>query len=243
MRSWFYDPDLPFEMWDQIHLITLLIMLILLVVVYIFRRHFRPYRRTIYISLAFLFLLSRLSLDFWYIYTGHWKLSSSLPLELCSISSFLCALMLLTRHKFLVEVLYFIALSGSLQALVTPELYFGFPQYRYLQFFLDHFLLLLSPLLMIWLEDVKIKAFSIIKAWLFLNGLALLVYMLNKLLQANYMYLMYKPSTPSLMDYLGDHPYYLLSLEVIALVLFSVLYLFFRASQEWKGREVRESSK
>lgn len=225
MNNWFYDPNNQFEMWDKIHLVTLSMMFILLVSIYIFRRNLRPHRRIIYVSVALMLLLSRISLDFWYVLTGSWDLRSSLPLELCSIASLLSAFMLLTRNKFLVEVLYFIAISGSLQALVTPELHFGFPQYRFLQFFLDHFLLLLSPLLVIWLDKLKLKPFSIIKAWLFLNGLAIVVFILNYSFKANYMFLMNKPSTPSLLDYLGEHPFYLLSLEVIALILFIILYL------------------
>lgn len=236
MNNWFYDPNIRFEMWDKTHLLTLFIILIMLISIYFFRENLRPHRRIIYVSVALVLLLSRISLDFWYVRTGSWDISLSLPLELCSIASLLSAFMLLTRNKFLVEVLYFIAIAGSLQALVTPELYFGFPQYRFIQFFIDHFLLLLSPLLVIWLDNCKIKALSIIKAWLFLNGLALVVFFLNYLLQANYMFLMHKPSTPSLLDLLGEHPFYLLSLEIIALILFLIMYLPFSKQKSQRSK-------
>lgn len=227
MKNWFYDPSVQFQLWDQTHLITLFMMLILLLSIYFLRGYLRPYRHVIYVSVALLLLISRMSLDSWYVITGTWEIESSLPLELCSIASLLCAVMLLTRNQFLLDVLYFIAIGGSMQALLTPDLHFGFPQYRYIQFFLDHFLLLLSPLLMIWLDNYVIRFTSLIKSFVFLNGLALVVFGFNHVFQANYMFLMHKPSTPSLLDLLGDYPYYLLFLEGIAFVLFVGLYFPF----------------
>lgn len=227
MEDWFYNPNLQFQLGDPIHLISLFIISFILLSIFLLRRYLHPYRRVIYITVALILLLSRISLDCWYILTGTWTINSSLPLELCSIASLLCVIMLLTRNKFLLEVLYFIAVGGSMQALLTPDLYFGFPQYRYIQFFLDHLLLLLAPLLMIWLDNYAITVKSIIKSWFFLNFIAFIVSCFNYLLEANYMFLMYKPSNPSLLDLLGNHPYYLLALEGIAFILFIILYMPF----------------
>jgi uncharacterized membrane protein YwaF len=43
----------------------------------------------------------------------------------------------------------------------------------------------------------------------------------------NYMFLARKPDTPSLLDYLGTYPWYLLSLDGVAVVFFLLLYLPF----------------
>src|SRR5699024_6161841 len=120
--------------------------------------------------------------------------------------------MLMTKCEFLFEVLYFSAIGGAMMAIITPDLYFGFPQYRYLQFFIDHFLLILAPLLMIWLYDYKLTWHSIFKSFLFLNGLAAAVFVVNHFLTANYMFLSEKPTGASLLDSLGPYPYYLAAL-------------------------------
>jgi len=227
MENWFYNPDTQFHMWDVSHLLTISIIVVLLILVFIFRKWLNPFRRPIRLIIGVLLILSRLSLDLWYITTDQWTAQSSLPLELCSIASLFAGVMLLTKSRFLFEVLYFIAISGAVMAIVTPDLYFGFPQYRYIQFFFDHFLLILAPLLMIWLYHYQLTWRSVIKSLLFLNGLAAVVFIINQLISANYMFLREKPSGVSLLDVLGPYPYYLLSLEFIALSLFFLLYFPF----------------
>jgi uncharacterized membrane protein YwaF len=44
----------------------------------------------------------------------------------------------------------------------------------------------------------------------------------------NYMYLLRKPSAPTLLDHLGPWPWYLAGAELVGLLLFLLLYLPFR---------------
>lgn len=225
MNNWFYNPNVPFHMWSLSHLLTISTIIVLIVCVFIFRKRLTPFRRPIRISVGLLLIISRLSLDLWYVTTDQWRIGSSLPLELCSIASLLAAIMLLTKNKFLLEVLYFIAIGGAMMAILTPDLYFGFPQYRFFQFFIDHFFLILAPLLMIWFYNYHITLRSVLKSFLFLNAIAAVVFIINQLLSANYMFLREKPQGASLLDLLGPYPYYLLSLELITLILFFLFYL------------------
>src|SRR5699024_12212304 len=112
-----------------------------------FRKKLIPIRGPIRIITGLLLILSRLSLDIWYVTTNQWAAQSSLPFELCSIASLLAGVMLLTKNRFLFEVLYFIALSGAAMAIATPDLYFGFPQYRFIKFFFVYFFLFFPSLL------------------------------------------------------------------------------------------------
>jgi len=65
-------------------------------------------------------------------------------------------------------------------------------------------------------------------ALLYLNIYAGLVGILNVFFDANYMYLCRKPQGASLLDYLGPWPVYILSGEVVAIVLFTLLWLLVR---------------
>lgn len=224
MKSWFYNRDVQFHMWEFSHLITLIIIGLFLLFVFLFRTKLKSHRRYIRLTVGWLLILSRLSLDTWYVATNEWSVTSSLPLELCSIASLLCGIMLLTKNDFLLEVFYFIGIGGAVMAIVTPDLYFGFPQYRFLQFFIDHTLLIFAPLIMIWLYQYKITLTSLIKAFLSINVIALIVFIINKILSANYMFLSHKPNAASLLDILGPYPYYLLSLEGIVIIVFLILY-------------------
>lgn len=117
MRLWFYNPDSSFHMWDTTHIMTITFAVAIIFALFIFRRSLLPYRNVIRITAGWTLIISRLSLDFWYISTGQWSVGSSLPLELCSIASIVSGIMLLTKNRHLFEVFYFIALGGALQAI------------------------------------------------------------------------------------------------------------------------------
>jgi len=225
MQQWFYNPNSNFQMWGMTHIVTIIFIIVCLFALFVFKKTLLPYRRKIRITVGWTLIISRLSLDIWYLSTSQWSVKSSLPFELCSIASIMCAIMLLTKNKSLFEVFYFIALAGAFQAIVTPDLNFGFPQFRYIQFFLDHFLLIAAPLMMISLYDFKVTHRSIIKSFLTLNGIAAIVFCINIIFSSNYMFLSHKPNSASLLDFLGPYPFYLISLELVALLIFSMLYL------------------
>jgi len=227
MQQWFYNPNSNFQMWGMTHIVTIIFIIVCLFALFVFKKTLLPYRRKIRITVGWTLIISRLSLDIWYLSTSQWSVKSSLPFELCSIASIMCAIMLLTKNKSLFEVFYFIALAGAFQAIVTPDLNFGFPQFRYIQFFLDHFLLIAAPLMMISLYDFKVTHRSIIKSFLTLNGIAAIVFCINHIFSSNYMFLSHKPNSASLLDFLGPYPFYLISLELVALLIFSMLYLPF----------------
>src|SRR5690625_4717216 len=107
--------------------------------------------------------------------------------------------MLLTKNRFLFDTFYFIAIAGAIQAIISPDLLFGFPQFRFLQFFIDHFLLILGPLIMIWLYAYKITFFSLIKAFLTINLIAAIVFIINLLIDAIYMFLFLNSRSTSLL--------------------------------------------
>src|SRR5699024_12436706 len=124
----------------------------------------------------------------WYVLTGTWSVQQALPIELCSIASLAVGIMLLTKNRFLFETFYFIGIAGAIQALITPDLLFGFPQFRFLQFFIDHFLLILGPFIMFWLSAYKIPFFSLIKAFLTLNLIAVIDIIHNLIINASYLF-------------------------------------------------------
>jgi hypothetical integral membrane protein (TIGR02206 family) len=177
--------------------------------------------------LLLLLFLSELFFQYWYFINDKWDLAINLPFQLCSLSIYLCMIMLITKSYRIFELTFFVSMSGAFVAMITPELFFGFPHMRFFQFFIAHLAIVVSCLYMLWVEKYQISFHSLIRAFVGLNILAIFVFIINKLLGANYMFLIHKPINPSIIDLLGPYPWYILSLELISFILFIILYIPF----------------
>ena len=139
-------------------------------------------------------------------------------------------------QKMAVFCFAFSGIAGALMAIVTPNLGYAFAHFRFIQFFVAHAMIILALLYMTWVEQLRPSWKSVAGSMIFVNIAALVVYGVDIQLGANYMFLRHKPSTPSILDMLGPYPVYILGEEVLALVLFSLLYLMLFAIPEWLKR-------
>ncbi len=149
----------------------------------------------------------------------------SLPLELCHWVMIACLVSLLHPSRTAGEMAYFWGFGGTVQALVTPDLGYGFPSWDFIQFFWSHGAVVLAIVFILSRRSFRPGPGSVTRAILGLNVYAAVAGLLDFVFGWNYGYLRSKPLQPSLLDYLGQWPWYLVSLEVLALVLFWLLYL------------------
>jgi len=164
-----------------------------------------------------------LSLQVWYGLTDNWGWYS-LPFQLCSIMMWLSALLLLTRNRKLYEVTFFLGIMGALQALLTPNLDATFPEFRYFHFFIAHGAIIGASVFLTVIERFRPTTGSVFRAIGWLHVLAIPAAITNVLTGSNFMFLARKPDTASLLDLLAPWPWYLLQLELVALILcFSLL--------------------
>ena len=152
-----------------------------------------------------------------------------LPLHLCDVADVMAAILLIRGGQFLYELVYFWGLSGTLQALLTPDIPWSFPHPTYIAFFFGHGLIIVVAVYATWGMGLRPQPMSILRAFVCLNLYALFVTVPNILFDANYLYLMAKPESASLIDHFGPWPWYILVLEVLALVSFFIYYLPFAA--------------
>ncbi len=152
----------------------------------------------------------------------------SLPLELCSLVLMACIISLFHPNQFLTEIVYFLGLGGVIQAIVTPDLSRGFPSWEFILFFWSHGVTLMAIIFLVAGPGFKPRKGSIGRMMLALNVYGLIIGILNAITGWNYGYLCRKPGEPSLLDFMGPWPWYLLSIEAIALVTFLILDLPWR---------------
>lgn len=184
-----------------------------------------------------LFALSLLVMEIlyhvWMIRIDRWSLSDSLPLELCSISLLLAIVLLWTGNKNLYIFVFFAGIGGAIQAMATPVLDVGFPHFRYFHFFYTHIGIIITALYFTWIKGFRPTFSGVIKTMIALNVLLPLLFLVNRLTNGNYMFLRIKPENGSLLDYLGPYPWYILSLEGVAFIIFTCLWLLFRKKKPY----------
>jgi uncharacterized membrane protein YwaF len=64
-----------------------------------------------------------------------------------------------------------------------------------------------------------------LRTFMWLNLYLLLLIPVNLTLDANYFYLMEKPLNPSILDYFGPWPFYILVCEALAMGFFAIAYV------------------
>lgn len=232
-----------FMMFSPSHWIALIIITLMCLLLYGFRYDIRTdvrWRQGVRLLLIIVLCSSEAGLQVWYISQNIWKSSSSLPLELCGITLLLSIIMLITRSRTLYSFLYFAGIGGAFIALLTPNLVYPFPHYRFLLFFIVHGAIILSSLYMTWIEGFKPNWKSLLFTMICLNIVAAFVWIANFFLGSNYMFLSRKPSTYSVLDYFGAYPYYLLVEELFAFIVFLLmLVIFFKLPARIKSKRER----
>lgn len=217
-------------MFSPSHIVTFMTMLLLIVLLFRYRKFIKSSSRAyvaIRYGLAIILILTELTLNLWYFTTGIWDPGSTLPFQLCSITLFLCIFMLFTKSYKLYEIAYFTGIGGAGQAMLTPELFYPFPHYRFFHFFVAHMAIILACFFMTWVEGYKPTLRSLWKTFGLLNLYMVFILGVNAVTGGNYLFLAYKPANPSLLDFLGPYPWYIVSLEFVVLVFFFILYVPF----------------
>lgn len=211
------------------HTIPLILTVVSCLLLVLFRKGLKgdKSRKTFSCILAAFIAVQQASIYIWYTVAGEWSLEITLPLQLCDISLFLTIAVLLTKNQLLSELLYYWGLGGATQAMLTPSIGpYTFPHFVYYQYFISHWAILFVCVYILAVEEFRPSRRSVIRTFLIINAYAALIYPINKLTGGNYLFLSWKPDV-SLLDLLGPWPWYILSLEGVALALFILMYLPF----------------
>ncbi|MBS1271928.1 MAG: hypothetical protein MAGBODY4_01064 [Candidatus Marinimicrobia bacterium] len=217
-----------FGLFSTSHWTALAILLVLYLTLFRFRRYFRgngSADKTARFIIAFILILQEIVLNIWRFVNGDWSIATSLPLHLCGIAVMLSAIMMYNKNYLLYEITFFWGLGGALQALITPDIGpYGFPHFRYFHFFVSHGTIILASLYMTFVHRYRPHHKSVWKIFVLTNAYAAFIGFFNWITGANYLYICHKPETSSMLDVMGPWPWYLISLEVLALASFYLYY-------------------
>jgi hypothetical integral membrane protein (TIGR02206 family) len=154
-----------------------------------------------------------------------------LPLELCDASLFLIIIALVTLNKAIFDLAYYTVLAGATMSLLTPNLGEPFPSFITVQYFVNHGLMVVSTLYLVWSRQARPRPGSVARAMLALNIFAAFDGAFDFIFKTDYMFLFAKPQAETLLTILGPWPWYIVTCEGVAFVLFLLLYLPFRQNR------------
>lgn len=211
----------PFVMYSSEHLIAMATILLVIFSIYKRREWLRRNDQRARRIIATLLIGQEIILNINRVINGVWTLKESLPFHLCSFSVILVSIMLITDSYKLFEIQYFWGLAGATMAILTPDLTnYGFPHFRYYQFFFSHGMIITGVLYMVFVKEYLPNLKSLLRTIMFTNLILPFIGLINFFTGGNYFFIARKPVTGSLLDFLGPWPYYIIGIEVVGFIFF-----------------------
>jgi hypothetical integral membrane protein (TIGR02206 family) len=152
----------------------------------------------------------------------------TLPFQLCDWAMIVIVVAMWTGRRSWFEIAYFWGLGGTLQAVITPNLRYGFPDLRFVSFFVAHCAIIIGIAFLMLVHKFRPTPPSILRTIVWTELYFVITFTIDLFTGVNYGFLLHKPEAFSILSFLSDwRPLYLLQLHGLAWVFFALLYLPF----------------
>jgi hypothetical integral membrane protein (TIGR02206 family) len=159
-----------------------------------------------------------------YALRSDWSAEVNLPLQLTdAVTLVSVAALWRPESALLVELVYFWALSASLQAVLTPDLGQSFPDLLFFTYFATHSGALAAACLLVFGMRRSPRSNAVWRVYAITVAFACLAAAGTVVTGGNYMFLRHKPVHGSLLDLMGPWPVYILAGALLALIMFLAL--------------------
>lgn len=242
MENWFGGTvDEGFTLFSTSHIFMIILYLVLLIaLLYSYKKiTAKPYLgSTFRWSLAGFLLFLEITYQTWMIVNDMWRPSHSLPLQICSLAFILAIIALVTLNKNVIIFTFFIGFIPAGLTIITPELNFDFPHYRFWHFFLHHIVLSCVSLYLVLAHKVAITfkstlaAFGILLLYAFVIGVVI-----NPMFGGNYLFLSDSPENETLINFLGSGVIYIVNLVIVGFIVFLLSFGIYKWIGSWKKRK------
>lgn len=222
--------DMPLQIFGAKHLTIVAIFVLIWLSFFYFRNRWNEKQKNaIRITLAIILAVNEISLHIWSAYWGIWNIQTMLPLHMCSVMVWVTTYTAITDNQNLYDFTFFLGIGGALQAFLTPVdvAMYDLPRYRSLQSLIAHGLLITIPIFMTVVEGYRPTLASFKRIFIWTNIYMVIIFFLNQVIGSNYLFIAQKPPSPTLMDILSPWPWYIPQLEIVAFIVFFILYIPF----------------
>jgi hypothetical integral membrane protein (TIGR02206 family) len=212
------------EQWSDQHLAALAITVVVPVLLVIAVRRRPKLAVGIGRGLAVLILAGFACEQITYAARGEWTAKLNLPLQLTDAVTLVSVVALLgIGSALLVELVYFWALTASVQAVLTPDLMQSFPDVLFFTYFATHSGAIAAACLLVFGERRAPRPGAVWRVYAITAGFAVLAAVGTLATGGNYMFLRRKPVNGSLLDLMGPWPVYIVVAAAFGLAMFVAL--------------------
>lgn len=229
--------EVGFNYYDSLHLSWILCFVLFTVIVsFIYRKSDANKRDKIRKLFALLIILDEIFKQYGLIAHGNWGYSY-LPLHLCSINIFIIAYHVYKPNKTIDNFLYAVCIPGALAAILAPTwVELPIQNFMHIHSFTIHILLAAYPIVLISGGDIVPDIKLVPKAILFTCVLAIPIYIINLILDTNFMFLMHADAGNPLLLFEELFGFHLLGVPIIESVVVFVLYTPFYLYRYFKTK-------
>ncbi len=125
-------------MFSPEHWLVLIITVFLCIVMPLLVRRRPDQSDRIRIAMAMILLTNIVVYQSYRLVAGYWSAATDLPMHLCAWANVVTALALLTRKALFAEIAWCWVMTGSVNALITPQLDNPFPEVPFIYFVIGH---------------------------------------------------------------------------------------------------------
>ena len=221
------EPKHVFYVYGPAHLVVIFLTVALpfILAFFVHRTKSRKLERSICFAISALLLINYIA----YLIVGrqfgitHWY--RALPLQLCDWAMFVIIVALWTGNRRWLEIAYFWGIGGTFQALITPNLRYGFPDLRFISFFVAHSGIIIGIVFLMLIYGFRPRPISILRTFAWTEVYFMVAFTIDLLTGENYGFLLHKPEAASLLSFLSDSlPIYLVQFHLLAWAFFGLLY-------------------
>jgi len=179
-------------------------------------------------SLPFFCIIGRMT---YLLLDGSFDVALDMPFFMCRFMALVLPFVIYTRNRFMLGILYFWVLAGTINAVITPDLLFNFGHWEYIVYFVYHLGLIIAMIYATLVFKFEITWRDYWNAVLGVIVFTVFSAAVNFMLKANYNYLSEKPEVASILDVMGPWPWYIGVVYVLMFFLFFIAFLPFLFKQ------------
>lgn len=242
-----YSDEIDFHMFSIWHFLPIVIMIVVICLIYKFRKQIREskFETSIRYIFAFIMLIVEMSFFWRMSYVGsqgkYDTMLTYLPLQMCQWGLILMVFTILSKNRKIFSINYNVTLLFATIALVYPLVISnaGPSYYRYYQFWLEHTMPIIGVFYLMFVHGLKPDYIGIYRTFACIIPLGIVAMIANNAIpDANYLYL--KLDVPFLPENQICRAIILIG---IVFVLFHLMYYIFYKIDNRKNKKIKNNSK